>query len=137
MYPTLFTIGDIHVSSFSVMVLVAYMVAYFVGEAEMKRKGMDGNLADLVLIAAVLGGLGGAKILFLFQQATLGDFSGRAYALHGFGVYFLRRTHRGARPYLVRNSNEEGQFPLGNRRVNPSTDPRIRRRKDRLSPCRR
>jgi phosphatidylglycerol---prolipoprotein diacylglyceryl transferase len=73
MYPTLFTIGDISVSSFSVMVLVAYMVAYVVGEAEFKRKGMNGNLVDLILIAAVIGGLGGAKILFLFQQATLSD----------------------------------------------------------------
>ena len=56
------------------MVLVAYLVAYFLGESELKRKGMNGNLADLVLIAAVIGGLGGAKLLFLFQQATFSDF---------------------------------------------------------------
>jgi len=73
MYPTLFTIGDISVSSFSVMVLLAYLVAYVVSEAEFKRKGMSGDLADLLLIASVIGGLGGAKIMFLFQQATLSD----------------------------------------------------------------
>ena len=74
MHPTLFTIGDISVSSFSVMVLVAYLVAYVLGESELKRKGLNSNLADLLLIAAVIGGLGGAKLLFLYQQATFSDF---------------------------------------------------------------
>ena len=56
------------------MVLIAFLVAYVVGESELKRKGLNGNLADLLLIAAVIGGLGGAKLLFLYQQATLSDF---------------------------------------------------------------
>ena len=65
MYPTLFTIGDIYISSFSFMVLIAFMVGYFVAESELKRKGLNGNLTDLLLIASVIGGLGGAKLLFL------------------------------------------------------------------------
>lgn len=74
MHPILFTIGDTPVSSFSVMVLLAFLVAYFVGESELKRKGLNGNLADLLLVACVIGGLGGAKILFLFQNVNLRDF---------------------------------------------------------------
>lgn len=89
MHPTLFTIGDISVSSFSVMVLVAYMVAYFVSEAEFKRKGFDTNLVDLLLISSVIGGLGGAKILFLFQQATLTDLIANPSRYMASGFTFL------------------------------------------------
>lgn len=74
MYPVLFRIGDISVSSFSFMVLIAFLIAYVLGEYEFKRKGLNGNLVDLLLIAAVIGGLGGAKILFLYQQVPLTDF---------------------------------------------------------------
>ncbi len=74
MYPVLFTIGDVAVSSFSVMVLLAFLVAYILAEPEFKRKGLDGGLVDLLLIAAVVGGLGGAKVLFLYQQVPLTDF---------------------------------------------------------------
>lgn len=89
MHPTLFSIGDIHVSSFSVMVLVSFLVAYFIGEKELKRRGMNGNLADLILIAAVIGGLGGAKILFLFQQATLSDLLANPSRYMASGFTFL------------------------------------------------
>ena len=89
MHPTLFTIGDISVSSFSVMVLVAFLVAYFVSESEFKRKGYDTNLADLLLIASVIGGLGGAKILFLFQQATLSDLLAHPTRYMASGFTFL------------------------------------------------
>jgi phosphatidylglycerol:prolipoprotein diacylglycerol transferase len=74
MYPVLFRVGDISVSSFSVMVLIGFLVAYILGESEFKRKGLNGNLVDLLLIASVVGGLGGAKILFLYQQVPLTDF---------------------------------------------------------------
>ena len=74
MYPVLFRIGDISVSSFSVMVLIGSLVAYVLGESEFKRKGFSGNLVDLLLIASVIGGLGGAKILFLYQQVPITDF---------------------------------------------------------------
>ena len=89
MYPTLFTIGDIYVSSFSFMVLVAFIVAYFVGESELKRKGLNGNLADLLLIACVLGGLGGAKLLFLYQQVSFSDFISEPVRYLASGFTFL------------------------------------------------
>ena len=56
------------------MVLIAFLLAYIVSEGEFKRKGMNSNLVDLLLIACVLGGLGGAKLLFLYQQVSLADF---------------------------------------------------------------
>lgn len=89
MYPTLFTIGDIYISSFSFMVLIAFLVAYFVGESELKRKGLNSNLADLLLIACVIGGLGGAKILFLYQQVAFADFIADPIRYLASGFTFL------------------------------------------------
>ena len=73
MYPELFRIGDIAISSFSVVLVISFLVAYLVGEAEFKRKGLNGNLADLLIIACVVGGIGGAKVLFLIQNATFSE----------------------------------------------------------------
>lgn len=89
MYPTLFTFGDIYISSFSVMVLVAFLVAYYVGEAELKRKGLNSNLADLLLIACVIGGLGGAKLLFLYQNVGISDFISDPVRYLASGFTFL------------------------------------------------
>jgi len=89
MHPTLFTIGDISVSSFSFMVLIAFLVAYFVGESELKREGLNSNLADLLLIACVIGGLGGAKILFLYQQVPFSDFMSDPVRYLASGFTFL------------------------------------------------
>lgn len=73
MYPTLIKFGSVSISSFSVMVLIAFLVAYYIAELEVERKNADRSLADLLLIMAVLGGLGGAKLLFLYQNATLSE----------------------------------------------------------------
>lgn len=89
MYPTLFTIGNVDISSFSTMVLVAFLVAYFIGESELKRKGLNSNLADLLLIACVIGGLGGSKILFLYQNVGFSDFISDPVRYLASGFTFL------------------------------------------------
>ncbi len=89
MYPTLFTIGDIAISSFSFMVLIAFLVGYFVAESELKRKGLNGNLADILLIAAVIGGLGGSKVLFLYQNVSFSDFISDPVRYLASGFTFL------------------------------------------------
>lgn len=71
MYPVLFEIGNVAISSYSVMVLISFLVGYWLGGAELRRKGLNGGLADILLIACVIGGIGGAKLLFLIQNATL------------------------------------------------------------------
>jgi len=73
-YPTLFEIGDTAVSSYSVMVLIAYLTAYLFVILEVKRNGYDDSVADWILLAALFGGLGGAKLLFLYQNVSLSMF---------------------------------------------------------------
>lgn len=74
MYPTLFEIDGISVSSFSVMVLIAYLVAYRLIIIETRRKELSENLGDILFGATIVGGLIGAKVLFLIQNTTFSEF---------------------------------------------------------------
>ncbi len=89
MYPTVLEIGDVVISSYSVMVLVAYLVGYFILEKEIVRKGYDPKLADICLIATLIGGLGGAKLLFIFQQASWSEFISEPVRYFASGYTFL------------------------------------------------
>jgi phosphatidylglycerol:prolipoprotein diacylglycerol transferase len=73
MYPILFKIGGITISSWGVVVAIAFLIAYKVSELEFRRKGIDKKLLDSLLIASVIGGLGGAKILFLMENASFAE----------------------------------------------------------------
>jgi phosphatidylglycerol---prolipoprotein diacylglyceryl transferase len=88
MYPTLLRIGDFSVSSHTAMMVVAYLVAYGISLSEFKRKGIDESLCDLFFIASIIGGMGGAKILFLYQNATLSDFISHPLQYLSSGITF-------------------------------------------------
>ncbi|NIP39253.1 MAG: prolipoprotein diacylglyceryl transferase [Candidatus Dadabacteria bacterium] len=89
MYPTLIEIGSVSISSYSVMVTLAYLAAYILAGFEIKRRGLDDSIADWMLLAALFGGLGGAKILFLFQNATLTEFMNEPLRYLSSGLTFL------------------------------------------------
>lgn len=89
MYPDLVQIGNITISSYSVMVAIAYLVAYYVMGLEVKRKGYNDSIADWILLAALFGGLGGAKILFLFQNVTFSEFFSDPIRFLSSGLTFL------------------------------------------------
>ena len=55
MYPDLIQIGSVTVSSYSVMVTIAYLIGYIFLGLEVKRKGLDDSLADWVLLAILFG----------------------------------------------------------------------------------
>jgi phosphatidylglycerol:prolipoprotein diacylglycerol transferase len=88
MYPTLFEIGGVSVSSFSVMVLIAYLVAYRLIIIETGRKGLSGNLGDILFGATIVGGLTGAKILFLIQNTTFSEFIANPIRFLASGLTF-------------------------------------------------
>jgi phosphatidylglycerol:prolipoprotein diacylglycerol transferase len=73
MYPELFRIGDFVISSFGVMVAIAFLVAYWVSSLEFKRRGLDERLLGDVFVAAMVGGIGGAKILYLLENVPLSE----------------------------------------------------------------
>jgi phosphatidylglycerol:prolipoprotein diacylglycerol transferase len=69
-YPELFTLnlpvlGEITITSFGVMMALAFLTTYWVTRVELKRIGGDPDLAADMLMGALIGGIIGAKIYYV------------------------------------------------------------------------
>jgi phosphatidylglycerol---prolipoprotein diacylglyceryl transferase len=71
------------------MVAIAFLVAYMVSEVEFKRKGIDRSLLPPLFIASIIGGLGGAKTLFLIENVSLLEFINQPTGYLASGFTFL------------------------------------------------
>lgn len=65
MYPILFQLGPITIYSFGAFMALAALTAAWVVHSELKRRGYDPELASSMVFAAAIGGLIGARILFI------------------------------------------------------------------------
>lgn len=68
MLPILFQIGPITIYSFGAMMALAALTAAWVVYAELKRRGYNPELASTMVFAAAVGGLLGARILFIAED---------------------------------------------------------------------
>jgi phosphatidylglycerol:prolipoprotein diacylglycerol transferase len=68
MLPILFKIGPITIYSFGAMMALAALTAAWVVYAELKRRGYNPELASTMVFAAAVGGLLGARILFIVED---------------------------------------------------------------------
>ncbi|HEX30122.1 TPA: hypothetical protein ENG04_08585, partial [Candidatus Poribacteria bacterium] len=68
MYPKLFQIGPITVWSFGVMMALAFITTSILLQKELARRGVNGNTASWITIAAIAGGIIGAKLYWAFEH---------------------------------------------------------------------
>src|SRR5918999_1150533 len=68
MYPVLFQFGPITIYSFGAFMALAALAAALVVHRELKRCGYNPELASTIVFAAAIGGLIGARILFIFEE---------------------------------------------------------------------
>lgn len=80
MFPELLRIGDFHITSFGAMVAVSFLVAFWVSGMEFERKGMSRRLHEQGFLACLVGGILGAKLLFLVENVPLSDLI--SYPMH-------------------------------------------------------
>lgn len=73
MYPELFRIGNFVVSSFGLMVAISFFVGYWVASLEFKRKKIDENLLGNILLLSMVGGIGGAKIMYILENVPINE----------------------------------------------------------------
>ncbi len=67
MYPVLFRIGDFAVTSFGVFVALGALAGIWLFRRELGRSGLPEDGVDAA-VAGVLGGLAGAKLLWVFEH---------------------------------------------------------------------
>ncbi len=63
-YPFELHLGPLTLTGFGVAMLLAFLMAQFVAQVELVRRGHDGEILADVLVGAVVGGLLGAKIYY-------------------------------------------------------------------------
>ena len=107
MYPILFQIGPITVYSFGAMMALAALTAGWIVSLELKRYNYDRELASTLVFAAAVGGLVGARLLFIIDewQGFLASpwryiFTGAGFTWYGGFLggtaagYWVARKHR-------------------------------------------
>ena len=67
MHPVLFRIGDFEITSFGVMVAIGALVGLWVLHRELRRSALPSDALDAA-IAGVVGGLAGAKLLWVLEH---------------------------------------------------------------------
>lgn len=68
MLPELFKIGPFTLHSFGLMMALAFASALFLALPEFRRRGLDPDLASEVALGAMIGGVLGAKLYFIFDH---------------------------------------------------------------------
>lgn len=68
MYPILFQFGPFTIYSFGTLMALAALSAGWLVSLELKRCRFNPELASTILFAAAIGGLAGARILFIFEE---------------------------------------------------------------------
>ena len=72
MYPYLLKIGPITIASFGLMVALGFLTALFFLKKELGRKGIDPELGSSLITAAMVGGIVGAKLYYVFFETPPG-----------------------------------------------------------------
>lgn len=68
MIPKLFQIGPVPVYSYGLMLGISFIVASYLLSREFKRKKMDDNVAVNITFIALIGGVVGAKLLYVIEE---------------------------------------------------------------------
>src|SRR5688572_30365201 len=80
MYPTLLRFGSFEITTFGLMMFLAFIVGGWVLTRELGKHGIDDDAASSIVVAAAFGGIVGAKIYYailfrdwrlLFERAGL------------------------------------------------------------------
>ena len=64
MWPTLIKIGNFEITTFGLMMFLAFIVAGWVLARQFRRYGLDEEVASSIVVAGALGGIVGAKVYY-------------------------------------------------------------------------
>ncbi len=89
MYPRLFQIGPFTVYGYGLMLAIGFIVASWILTLEFKRRSLDPNAANTVTLIALVAGVVGSKVLYLFEHLSsfLADPIGMTFNPGGLTFY--------------------------------------------------
>ena len=86
MYPVLFRIGSFEVTSFGAMVAAGALVGLWLFRRELRRRGLPDAAADAAIVG-LIGGMIGAKLLYVFEHLGEEAFTSLLFARGGMSWY--------------------------------------------------
>jgi len=108
MYPTLLKFGSFEITTFGLMMFLAFVTAGWILAREFRRRNLDPEVASSMVVAAAIGGILGAKVYYailfhdlnlLFSRAGLvwyggliGGFIAATLVIRSKGINFLTAT---------------------------------------------
>jgi len=89
MCPRLLEIGPFTIYSYGLMLAIGFITASYIMSMEFKRKKLDPNLSGNVTLLALVGGIAGAKLLFILENWSefVLDPSGMVFSPAGLTFY--------------------------------------------------
>lgn len=72
-HPFAYSIGKLSFTGFGIAVLLAFVIAQIISQRELARRGHDPEPIGDLVFAAVIGGLLGAKIYYVFLTGQISD----------------------------------------------------------------
>ena len=73
MYPILFQFGSFTISSFGVMMVIAFLLGNYLLRIDVVAEGYDAIIADDIIFRAAIGGIVGAKFYYLIENIPTGQ----------------------------------------------------------------
>lgn len=64
-YPLTFNVFGLEITGFGIMMMVAFLVAGWVMQLELRRRGLNGEYSADIVVAAVIGGILGARLWYI------------------------------------------------------------------------
>jgi phosphatidylglycerol:prolipoprotein diacylglycerol transferase len=88
-YPTLFEVFGYPISTFGVMLAVAFLVGTWITQVRMREEGLDPELGPTLLLYVMFGGILGSKLYFAIDVSmrTSTDFSSLFFSREGITWY--------------------------------------------------
>ena len=67
MYPEIFRYGDFVISSFGLMMVIAFITCNYILRKDLVKYGYDFNIADDIVFRVAIGGIIGAKLYYILE----------------------------------------------------------------------
>src|SRR2546425_721880 len=87
-YPFVFHLGPLTITGYGLMMMVAFLMAGWTIQVDLRRRGMNEDYAADIVFAAVIGGIAGAKIWYVLLTGEWDALFRRGGVVRVGGLYW-------------------------------------------------